>query len=191
MKIILASSSPRRKELLSKMVKDFEIIVPQKEEDMTQKISMKQLCKKLSYQKAKEVFNETTGDRLVIGSDCMVAIHGKKLGKPHKKEEAKEMLQLLSSNWHKVYTGLCVIVQRGDEQKVYLDYDVSHVKFNKLTEKDIEWYLLHDEYKDKAGAYAVQGISNVFVNKIHGNLTTIIGLPTHKLYDILKSEKVI
>lgn len=76
-------------------------------------------------------------------------------------------------------------------KKKYITHDVSKVKFKKLSQEDIDWYLTFDEYKDKAGAYAVQGISNVFVEKIHGNLTTIIGLPAHKLYDILKSEKVI
>lgn len=191
MKVILASSSPRRQMLVSQMVKDFEIIVPTKDEDMTLNMSMSKLCESLSLQKAQEVFDKTSGDRLVIGSDCMVTLKGKRLGKPHSPSEAEKMLKILSSHWHKVYTGLCVIVQKNGQIKKYVTHDVSKVKFAKLSQKDIDWYLSFDEYKDKAGSYAVQGISNVFVEKIHGNLTTIIGLPAHKLYDILKSEKVI
>ncbi len=191
MKIILASSSPRRQTLVSQMVKDFEIIVPVKEEDMTQKMCMTKLCETLSVQKAQEVFEKTSGDRVVIGSDCMVALKNKRLGKPHNKDDAEKMLKLLSSRWHKVYTGLCVIIEKNGQTKKYLTHDVSKVKFKKLSQQDIDWYLSFDEYKDKAGSYAVQGISNVFVKKIHGNLSTIIGLPAHKLYEILKNEKLI
>ena len=191
MRVILASSSPRRQMLVSQMVKNFEIIVPTKDEDMTLNMSMSKLCETLSLQKAQEVFEKTNGDRVVIGSDCMVSIKGKRLGKPHSREDAVKMLKLLSSRWHSVYTGLCVIIEKNGQIKKYITHDVSKVKFKKLSQEDMDWYLTFDEYKDKAGTYAVQGISNVFVEKIHGNLTTIIGLPAHKLYDILKSEKVI
>ncbi len=191
MKIILASSSPRRKDLMEKLVKDFEIIVPLKDEDTKQKMCMNKLCEKLSLQKAEEVFSKTSGDRVVIGSDCMVSIKNKKLGKPHSEQEANEMLKLLSNRWHTVYTGLAVLIQKGEKIKKYVLCDKTKVKFKRLTQQDIDWYLGFDEYKDKAGSYAVQGISNVFVEKIKGNLSTIIGLPTHKLFDILKAEEII
>ena len=191
MKIILASSSPRRKELLSLMGVEFETLKPQKEEDMTQKISIQKLSQVLSYQKAQEVFDMLQGDRIVIGSDCMVYQKGKKLGKPKNEKEAFDMLMGLSGKWHKVVTGLCVIVQNGNEKRVYLTDDFTKVKFKKLDKQAIEEYIKTGEYKDKAGAYAIQGKSGMFVEKICGNMATVIGLPTHKLYDILKKENIL
>ena len=192
MRIILASSSPRRKELLSLMgIKDFEIITPKKDEDMTVKMSINKLSEILSKQKAQEVFDSTSGDRLVIGSDCMVSFEGKKLGKPHDRLDAYNMLSSLSGKWHNVVTGLCVMVQDGDRQTTYLTHSVTRVKFKKLSSDGINAYLDTNEYKDKAGAYAIQGTSGMFVEKIIGNMSTVIGLPTNKLYDIFIKENLL
>jgi len=191
MKIILASSSPRRRELLTLMGLEFEIIKPENDEDMTKKVNFKKLSEILSYQKAEEVFNKTSGDRLVIGSDCMVYINKTLLGKPKSKEDAFKMLKKLSNKYHKVVTGLAVIMEKDGEIKKFVTCDVSKVKFKKLTNEEIENYLSFDEYKDKAGSYAIQGKSGVFVEKINGNMSTIIGLPTHKLYNCLKEFKIL
>lgn len=190
MKIILASCSPRRKELLSLMGLNFEIIKPINEEDMNIKTNFKKLSEILSKQKAEEVFNKTTGNRVVIGSDCMVYINKTLLGKPKSKTEAFKMLSILSGKTHKVVTGLCVLVEKDGEKREYLANDVSKVTFKKLEKEEIEKYLEFDEYKDKAGSYAVQGRSNVFIKKINGSFNTVIGLPTHILYEILKKEKI-
>lgn len=191
MKIILASQSPRRKELLSLMGLDFEIMPSNTEEDMHQKMSYEKLSEVLSEQKARDIFEKTTGDRVVIGSDCMVYVKGKLFGKPKDDTEAISMLKTLSNSWHKVVTGLCVLIERDGKVTSYCTHDVTKVKFIKLTDQMIENYLKTGEHKDKAGAYAVQGYSGMFIQKIDGNYSTVIGLPTHKLFQILHNENLI
>ena len=190
MKIIFASSSPRRKELLTLMGLEYEIIKPENDENMAQKLDFRKLSEVLSLQKAQEVFDKTSGDRVVIGSDCMVYINKTLLGKPKDKEDAFKMLKKLSNKYHKVVTGLSVIIEKDNNIKKFITHDVAKVKFKKLTDDEINKYLSFDEYKDKAGSYAIQGKSGVFVEKIIGNMTTIIGLPIHKLYEILKSQNI-
>ena len=191
MRIILASYSPRRKELLSSICENFEIIPSKKEEDMSQKMSIKNLSKSLAKQKAQDIFDQTTGDRVVIGSDSMVCLKNKIYGKPKNKDEAKSMLCSLSGKWHFVISGICVIIERNGKQTTYCDYEISKVKFAKLTQNDIDSYLLKDEYKDKAGAYAIQGLAGKFVEKIKGNYANIVGLGTAKLYNIFKQENLL
>ena len=191
MKIILASTSPRRKELLTQMGIEFEVKAPEIEEDMQQKVNFEKLSEILSKQKCEDVFNRTKGNRLVIGSDCMVYINKHLLGKPHSREDAIDMLTMLSGKWHKVVSGLCVMVQDRNGTREYLCHDVTKVKFKKLSTLDIERYIDSGEYVDKAGSYAIQGGAGMFVEKIVGNLSTVIGIPTHKLHDILKQENIL
>ena len=191
MKIILASTSSRRKELLTQMGIEFEVKAPEIEEDMSQKVNFKKLSEILSKQKCEDVFNRTKGNRLVIGSDCMVYINKHLLGKPHSREDAINMLTILSGKWHKVVSGLCVMVQDKNGTREYLCHDVTKVKFKKLSTLDIERYIDSGEYADKAGSYAIQGGAGMFVEKIVGNLSTVIGIPTHKLHDILKQENIL
>lgn len=191
MKIILASQSPRRKELLSLMGLDFEIMPSNAEEDMQQKMSYEKLSEVLSEQKARDIFEKTTGDRVVVGSDCMVYVKGKLFGKPKDDQEAIKMLKTLSNSWHKVVTGLCVLIERDGKITRYCTHDVTKVKFIKLTDQMISNYLKTGEHRDKAGAYAVQGYSGMFIQKIDGNYSTVIGLPTHKLFQILHNENLI
>ncbi len=191
MKIILASTSSRRKELLTQMGIEFEVKAPEIEEDMSQKVNFKKLSEILSKQKCEDVFNRTKGNRLVIGSDCMVYINKHLLGKPHSREDAINMLTMLSGKWHKVVSGLCVMVQDKNGTREYLCHDVTKVKFKKLSTLDIERYIDSGEYADKAGSYAIQGGAGMFVEKIVGNLSTVIGIPTHKLHDILKQENIL
>ena len=101
------------------------------------------------------------------------------------------MLKVLSGKWHKVVTGLCVIVEKDGVVTKYCTHDVTKVKFVKLTDDMIKNYLKTGEHKDKAGAYAVQGYSGVFVEKLKGNYSTVIGLPIHKLFQILHKENLI
>lgn len=191
MRIILASSSPRRKELLSLMGLDFEIIKPENDEDMKQKVKFTKLSEILSQQKAQEVFDKTSGDRIVIGSDCMVYAKNKLLGKPKNDSDAFNMIKLISGSWHKVVTGLCVMIEKQGIKKVYTTHDVTKVKFKKLSNDTINDYLEKKDHIDKAGAYAIQGKSGMYIEKINGNISTVIGIPTHKLYDILKQENIL
>ena len=151
MKIILASQSPRRKELLSLMGLDFDVMPSNTEEDMKQKVSPAKLSEILSEQKAKDIFDKTSGNRVVIGSDCMVFADNKIFGKPKDDAEAKQMLKTLSGNWHKVITGLCVYVERDGIVTKYSTHDITKVKFVTLDDVMIENYLKTGEHKDKAG----------------------------------------
>ncbi len=191
MKIILASTSSRRKELLTQMGIEFEVKAPEIEEDMSQKVNFKKLSEILSKQKCEDVFNRTKGNRLVIGSDCMVYINKHLLGKPHSREDAINMLTMLSGKWHKVFSRISVMVKDNNGTREYLCHDVKKVKFKKLSTLDIERYIDSGEYADKAGSYAIQGGAGMFVEKIIGNLSTVIGIPTHKLHDILKQENIL
>ena len=190
-KIILASQSPRRKELLSLMGLKYEVMPSQKEEDMSEKLSLPKLSEKLAFQKAEDIFSQTTGDRVVIGSDSMVYLKNKLFGKPKDDKEAITMLKTLSNSWHSVITSLCVMIEVGGIKKQYLTHTITKVKFMKLTDKMIEKYLQTGEHKDKAGAYAVQGYSGMFIEKIKGNYATVVGLDTNKLFDILHKEKLL
>lgn len=191
MKIILASQSPRRKELLSLMGITFDTMPSNKEENMHQHLRLNRLSESLAEQKADDIFNQTSGDRIVIGSDTMVVVKGKLFGKPKDDIEAKKMLQTLSGNWHKVITSLCVIIEKNGSIKRYVTHDISKVKFLKLSDKIIDNYLQYGEHKDKAGAYAVQGRSGMFIEKIKGSYATVIGLPTHLLFQILHKENIL
>jgi len=154
-KIILASSSPRRRELLEKASLVFDVVSSSYEEDMTLPLSPRELVIKLSRGKAEDVAKNQK-DAIVIGADLIVACGGKVLGKPHTKEKAKEMLLMLSGNTHSVWTGLTVIDIEGG--KTISEAIEVKVTFKRLSEKEIDDYVKTGEPLDKAGAYAIQGI---------------------------------
>lgn len=188
MKIILASQSPMRKELLERMGVEFEVLVSNADETFEKGISLEEQSKRLAYIKAKTVFDETEGDRIVIGSDTMVLKDNEVFGKPKDKQEAIDMLNKLKNTYHIAITSLCVLVEKNGKYKEYLDYDTTKVFFRDMTEKEIlHWIEIGNPY-EKAGAYELASPFCVFVEKLDGNITTVQGLPTHKLYDILKGE---
>ena len=191
LKIILASKSPRRSELLGLMGLDFEVIPSDAEEDNNQKIKLTKLSESLSRLKAKDVFDKTSGNRVVIGSDTLVSVNGKLFGKPKNKEEAFKMLKTLSGSTHKVITSLSVLIEENGAVKEHTTHDIAKVTFIKLTDDEINKYLEFDEYKDKAGAYAIQGRSGMFIKQIKGSFATVMGLPTHLLYKILLTEELL
>ena len=186
MKIILASGSSRRKELLEMMGIKFDVIVSNCDETFEDGLSLEEQSKRLAYIKAKTVFDETSGDRAVIGSDTMVIKDDKIYGKPKTKDEAIQMLKDLKDTKHRVITSICVISQHGEEFKEQVDYDIAEVCFKDISDSEIdEWINTGNPY-DKAGAYAIQSKFGVHINKIDGNYFTVVGLPIHKLYDMLK-----
>lgn len=186
MQIILASESPRRKELLEMMKLEFEVKPSNSDETFEEGLSLEEQSKRLAYIKAKSVFDETRGDRVVIGSDTMVIKDEKIYGKPHNKEQAIAMLQDLNNSKHQVITSICVLSQKETEYKEQIDYDIADVYFKKITMEEIEEWIDKDKPYDKAGAYAVQSEFGVHIEKINGNYFTVVGLPIHKLYDMLK-----
>jgi septum formation protein len=184
-KLILASGSPRRKELLSKIGIPFEIIVSDYEEDMTLPFSPDELVKHLSRGKAESVA-KMHRDAVVLSADTIVAYGATVLGKPHTPERTREMLRLLSGKPHSVFTGFTVILEeegknisRAVETKVY---------FKTLSDKDIEEYIATGEPLEKAGAYAVQLIGQKFIEKVEGDISNVIGLPVDDVEKILREE---
>ena len=191
MKIILASQSPRRKELLKLIVPTFEIIVSNQEETLNDKLSVEEQVMQIAYDKAKNVYDRTKnkGDRIVIGSDTIVTKNGKIYGKPKNRDHAKEMIkELITENkMHKIITGLCVFVEKEGRLKEYKTYDEVKVYLKDITDEEIEKWLNTGNAMDKAAAYGIQNEFCVHVEKIEGNYTSALGLPTHKLYDIIKA----
>ena len=127
MKIILASASPRRKELLGYITKDFEVMVSNADESFQEGLTIQEQSKRIAYLKAKSVFDNTTGDRIVIGSDTLVLKNGEHFGKPKSEQEAFEMISRLQNDVHEVITSLCVIIEKDGKQKEYTDYDITKV----------------------------------------------------------------
>ncbi len=187
MKIILASQSPRRKELLELMgIKKYEIIVSNLEEKMEEKLPINERIQKLAYQKAEAVFNQTQGERIVIGADTIVEKDNQIYGKPSDKQDAINMLKTFSHSKVNIITAIAVLIESNGKIIKKTDYDLSEVHIKKMTADEIERYIDTGEAFDKAGAFAVQGKFCVYIEKINGNYTSILGLPTQKLYDILK-----
>lgn len=188
MKIILASASPRRKELLSFITKDFEIMPSHIEEKLEKNLSLEEQVMHLSYIKAKDIFDKTTGDRIVIGSDTIVTKNGQIYGKPHDENHAKQMIHDLiqGDKTHSVYTGLTVIIEENRNIKEYKTFDEVKVHLKDMTDKEIEDWINSGEALDKAGAYGIQNKFCVYIDKIEGNYNSIVGLPVSKLYDIIK-----
>lgn len=171
-KYILASRSPRRKELLSKIVEDFEIITRETDETLPEGTHPKDGVEVLSVRKGKAVADELPSDFLVISSDTLVELDGVALGKPTSEEDAVTMLLSLSGKVHNVHTGVAVHYKG----KVFSGSDTSHVTFKKFGEAEARDYVATGEPMDKAGSYAIQGIGARLVEKYEGDFDTIVGL---------------
>lgn len=188
MKFILASGSPRRKELLKLLVPEYEIIVSGIDEKLEDEQTPSEQVIRLAYTKAKDVFNKTTGNRIVIGSDTVVARNGIIYGKPKDRVDAKRMIKefLEGDRTHSIMTGLAVLIEKDGKYEEYKTFDEAKIFLKDMTDKQIDWWLDTEKWTDKAGAYAIQEEFGAFVNKIEGNYQTIVGLPIHKLYDIIE-----
>ena len=187
MKIILASKSPRRKEILGMVTKNFDVIVSDEEEIINENLDIYEQAKLLAYIKAKSVFDKTSGDRIVIGSDTMVVdLDGKIYGKPKDREDAINMINTLQNTKHNVITSISILIEKDGNYKEYVDYDLAEVYFEDMTEDEIINWVDTGEAYDKAGAYAVQGEFTKHIQKINGNFWTVMGLPVHKVYKVLK-----
>lgn len=186
MKIILASSSPRRKELLEMIGLEFEVKTSNVEEDLLPNLSIEDQSKRLAYIKAKAVFDKTEGDRIIIASDTMVVKDNRIYGKPHNREEAEHMLQDLKNAKHNVITSIGVISEINKKYMEQTDCDITEVKLKDLSQEEINNWLETREAYDKAGAYAIQGKFSVYVENLNGNFYSVMGLPVHKLYEMLK-----
>lgn len=189
MNIILASQSPRRKELLALIIPNFEVIVSNQEETLNDKLSVEAQVSEIAYAKAKNVYDRTKGDRIVIGSDTIVTKNGKIYGKPKNRQHAKEMIKALitGDRIHEIITGLTVLIEEKGQLKEYKTYDTVKVYLKDISDEEIERWLDTGNAMDKAAAYGIQNEFCVHVEKIEGNYTSALGLPIHKVYDIIKN----
>lgn len=197
--IILASASPRRKELLEQIGLEFEIC-PAKGEEVITKTIPEEVVMELSKQKAEEVaamvssFGEnhkeitTPSDILVIGADTVVAFDGKILGKPVDEVDAKRMLMMLSGNTHSVFTGVTlVLIDKTGRAGELVFYEKTDVKMHAMTETEIDRYIATAEPMDKAGSYGIQGKCAIHIEKIDGDYNNVVGLPIARIYQELKN----
>lgn len=189
MKLILASGSQRRKELMQMCGYEFDIVVSDADENIIE-TKPRELVTKLAELKARSVFEklqQTEEDYVVVGSDTVVAFNGEIIGKPTDSRNAAEILKKLSGNTHTVYTGVAVLTK----DSVQLDCSTTDVTFATLNDDEIEKYIKTGEPMDKAGAYGIQGPFGMFVERIEGNYFTVIGMPLPMLYNMLKNVKIL
>ena len=179
--IILASSSPRRRELLEKAGVHFQVM-PSQEEEHIEKKQPAQIVENLSWQKAASVASKTGQDVIVIGSDTLVAYEGRVLGKPRDEEEAVETLKLLQGNTHQVYTGVTVIVRDKEEEITKTFSRRTDVTFYPVDEKEIRAYVATGDPMDKAGSYDIRGDFSVYIKEIYGDYNNVVGLPVSMLF---------
>lgn len=182
-KIILASSSPRRKELLQKFDLEPIIVKPSIEEKISPDEKLEQIAMALAFQKANQVGSKYSQGEIIIGADTIVAYKDKILGKPKNKLDAKQMLEFLSGKEHEVITGISIL--KANTNIKIIDYEKTVVKFRKMNQEKIENYIKTEEYIDKAGSYGIQGLGGVLVEGINGCYFNVVGLPLYKLDSLL------
>ena len=182
MNIILASNSPRRRELLGQMgVRDFAVLAPNVDETVEDGLSPAQMVEELSLRKARAAAGRAGADDLIIAADTVVALEGKVLGKPRDEEDAFAMLSALSGREHRVYTGVTVI--RGG--RAVTEHEETAVAFREIPAGEIRGYIAIGEPMDKAGAYGIQGLGALLVSGIRGDYCNVVGLPVFRLGRIL------
>jgi len=179
-KLVLASGSPRRKEILTSVGWPFEAITAGIDE--TQKSGEKPLdyVQRLAREKAEAVAAKLESG-LVLGADTTVVVGDNLLGQPTDDSDARRMLKLLSGKWHEVLTGVA-LVRVGGEARV--DYERTRVRFAEISEAELEWYISTAEPKGKAGAYGIQGKAALFIEQIEGDYFNIVGLPIRLVYEM-------
>lgn len=183
-RIILASASPRRRELLHQIGLKPEIVPSQIEENITG-VRPDQVVMELSRQKAEDVATAYTGEQaVVIGADTVVSLENNILGKPHSQEEAWEMLSRLSGTGHQVYTGVTVINCRNGKSETFAEK--TDVFVYPMEEEEIRRYIATKDPMDKAGAYGIQGQFAAYIKEIRGDYTNVVGLPVGRVYQTLK-----
>ena len=181
--LILASASPRRRELLQQAGAVFEVI-PAKGEEHTTKDAPKDIVQELALKKAQEVAAAAPEGSLVLAADTVVAFDGKVLGKPKDPKDAAGMLTILSGNTHSVFTGVAVLDQ--EKNPVLNFYEETKVTMYPMSPEEIEAYVKTGEPMDKAGAYGIQGKCAIHIEKIQGDYNNVVGLPIAAIYQRLK-----
>ena len=181
-KLVLASSSPRRAEILSAVGWPYETMVAGIDESRVPGEDATAYVQRLARGKAEAVVaNLESG--LVLGADTVVVINGEILGQPRDDDDARRMLKLLSGKWHEVLTGVA-LVRAGERTETLVDYERTRVRFAEMSADEIEWYVGTGEPKGKAGAYAVQGRAALLIEEIEGEYFNVVGLPIRLVYEL-------
>ena len=187
MRIILASQSPRRRELLERVgIKDFAVAAPNVDESVEPGLAPAEMVERLSLRKAEAAAEKAEPEALIIAADTVVALDGAVLGKPGDEEEAFAMLSALSGREHHVYTGLTV--WQGERRVT--QHEETAVVFRTLGPEEIRGYIATGEPMDKAGAYGIQGRCAAFIREIHGDYNNVVGLPVAALYQKLTKSGI-
>ena len=193
-RMILASGSPRRIELMKWICKEYDVITADVDETPLPQELPQELVRRLSFSKARKVFRQTQGPRVVIGADTVVALGSEILGKPVDADHAREMLQKLSGSHHKIYTGVAILWDDpcAQEQMGCVRFvEDPGVEFYPLSKEEIDQYVQTGEPFGKAGAYAIQMQGGLFVRRIEGDYNGIVGFPVSRIYHILRDKGLI
>ncbi len=188
--LILASGSPRRKELMEQIGLKFSVC-ESKASEITYRARPDEVVKELSYEKARAVFENDHRDDVVIGADTVVYVGGSILGKPKNEKQCRQMLEALSGRSHYVYTGVTILWTDNGTPHVLSFTEMTKVRLHKLSDEEIDEYIASGEPMDKAGAYGIQGSFAKFIEGIEGDYNNVVGLPVARLYQELKKHDFI
>jgi septum formation protein len=181
-RVILASSSPRRKELLKLVGIEPEIIAPRADEKRRQDESVEAFLKRVTLAKGDSVYRHDFYEAVLISSDTIVLLADRVIGKPETKAEARAIMEALADNVHEVWTGVGLFFQ-GEK---YYDYARTRVCFGPIARPELDFYMENEDYMDKAGAYAIQGKASVFIERIDGCFFNVMGFPLNLFFNMLK-----
>jgi septum formation protein len=181
-KLVLASKSPRRAEILRAVGWEFEAIAANIDETRMESEDAVGYVKRLAQTKAETVARKSSAG-LMLGADTVVVIDGEILGQPRDDEDARRMLKMLSGKWHEVLTGIA-LVRVGNPPRVLVNHETTRVRFCEMSVDEIDWYVSTGEPKDKAGAYAIQGRGALFIKEIQGDYFNVVGLPLRLVYEL-------
>ena len=192
-KLIMASQSPRRREILEQVGFDFSVI-PSDVEEKPGGTLPDEVVIELSLQKAMDVYQKNNDNVVVIGADTVVSVDNKIMGKPADRDEAFLMLKTLQGRTHQVYTGVSLVwdhEDNGDKFGQFSFCECTYVTFFPMTDREIREYISTGECDDKAGSYAIQGICAKYISKIDGDYNNVVGLPVARLYQEMKKRGLI
>ncbi len=181
-KLVLASGSPRRAELLRAAGIDFTVEVADVDETPHEGEAPAAYVARLALAKAAVIAQRRGPGHRVLGADTTVVIQNQIIAKPVDAEDARRMLQQLSGQWHEVLTGIALV--EDDEERT--EVETTRVEFAPLTPAEIDWYVATGEPMDKAGAYGIQGYASRFIERIEGSYANVVGLPVHRVYRLLR-----
>ena len=190
MRVILASSSPRRKELMDMLNIPYEVMSYDHDEILNKEKSVYEQCMDISYQKGKIVFDSFNEDVIVISSDTIVVMNGEIYGKPIDRNDAYNMISKIQGTNHEVVSALTVFYRKDGKDTVRETYEKAIVTVDNMTDSEINEWIDSGKAFGKAGAYAIQEEFGKYIKKIDGDFYTIVGLPLNKLYNILKELEV-